>query len=326
MKGYDTVNRYCGRLESRLNNIANKEEIVDEIKQHLQDRTESLINEGCLPEAAELLAIEEMGSDILLASQLKKYAERLPQENEGFLETVKDFRLNTIIEYTGYSRIFKNVDAIRWGILLYPILIVLYIAVIWNLLSYRAIDMQSGKEAILKASGFLSIMSVTVFSLILSSLDRYKPYFCKKNILWLAGALAAAVIAYPLIKVIFLYGGYYIISIYSYFAEVRAAKIFYFIQKFLLAIIACCVLHFGLKEKKKYTVLMLLMAIAPLAVFFMPFELIDVYWVALLFVCAALSVYITVYCRNKYTVRILMQFFCLMGLAETAAVYLINIK
>ncbi|MBR6400762.1 MAG: hypothetical protein IKS17_06020 [Firmicutes bacterium] len=326
MKGYDTINRYCGRLESRLDDISDKEEIVEEIKQHLQDRTESLINEGCLPEAAELLAIEEMGSDIVLASQLKKYAEKLPREQEGFLETVKDFRLKTIIEYTGYSRIFRNVDAIRWGILLYPILIVLYIAVIWNLLSYRAVDLQSGKEAVLKAAGVVSIMSVTVFSLLLSSLDRYKPYFCKKNILWLAGALAAALIAYPLVKVVFLYGGYYIISIYSYFAEVRAAKIFYFIQKFLLAIIACCVLHFGLKEKKKYTVLTALTAIVPLAVFFMPLAVLDVYWVALLLACAALSVYITVYCRKKYTVRILMQFFCLMGLAETAAVYLINIK
>lgn len=325
MKGYDTINRYCGRLETGLDNIANKEDIVDEIKQHLQDRTESLINDGCLPEAAELLAIEEMGSDILLASQLKKYAEKLPQVQEGFLETVKDFHLKTIIEYTGYSRIFRNVDAIRWGILLYPILIVLYIAVIWNLLSYRAVDMKSGKEAVLKAAGVVSIMSVTVFSLLLSSLDRYKPYFCKKNILWLAGVLAAAFIAYPLVKVVFLYGGYYIISIYTYFAEVRAAKILYFIQKFLIAIIACCVLHFVLKEKKKYTVLTALTAIVPLAVFFMPFGMLDVYWVALLAVCAALSVYITVYCTNKYTVRIITQFFCIMGLAEAAAVYLVNI-
>ncbi|MBQ9518746.1 MAG: hypothetical protein IJR59_02500, partial [Firmicutes bacterium] len=162
--------------------------------------------------------------------------------------------------------------------------------------------------------------------LLLSGLDRYRPYFCRKNILWLLGALAAAVFAYQPVKLFFLYGTYYIINIYTYFAEVRAAKIFYIVQKVVLALIAAAVLHFGLKEKARYIVMTVVSAIVPLAGLFISGDLLDLHWCIILLFVTVASIYITLYCKNKYKVRLTVQLFGIMGLMEAAAVYLLEIN
>ncbi|MBQ6553822.1 MAG: hypothetical protein IJL89_01195, partial [Firmicutes bacterium] len=98
------------------------------------------------------------------------------------------------------------------------------------------------------------------------------------------------------------------------------------VQKVVLALIAAAVLHFGLKEKARYIVMTVVSAIVPLAGLFISGDLLDLHWCIILLFVTVASIYITLYCKNKYKVRLTVQLFGIMGLMEAAAVYLLEIK
>ena len=319
MKGYDTINRYCGRLENSLKDLENKDEIVEEIRQHLQEQAESLVKEGCLPEAAELIAIEEMGSVTLLSREMKKYGEKIPHESEKVIDTVSDFRLKTQLEYSGWNTALNNIGKVRFRELFYRLFILFYTIIMWNFVNFIGYGAGVNDKPFIKVSGIACIMAVTVFSLCLSSLDRYLPFLCRRNIIIFFAVLAASVLLYPLFELFLLRWGFYVTD--GLFRDAVANPILYYTLKLAVTFAVIAKMTFSKKYSRTDIVLLAVPAFLPLIGLALNGTGLIVLFFIILAYTAAASVYTTLYSRNKVVIRLGILTFCLIGLAEIAAVF-----
>ena len=317
LKGYDTINRYCGRLEMRLKNIEGKEALVEEIKQHLREQAENYIEEGCLPEAAELLAINDMGSDIALAAGLRKYGDKIKESGEPFFETIKNFEIEKRVEYTPLAVMAKNINTMKWKELFYTVLIPLYIGVIW-LFIVMAFDLSGSGE--IRLWGSVTFMSVTAFSVYLGCLDRYLPVFNRKSLILLGISAAVTVILYPLIRIFLLYGIYY--SFASFIAVITQKPQVYIYYSIKTAV-AAAIIAAG-KNKKIMVPLVSIAAFLPLLAQIANAVGIRLIFAAMVGFIVFASVYVTFFAKNKYVQRLAVQCIGLIGLAEIFALYYIR--
>ncbi|MBQ6554115.1 MAG: hypothetical protein IJL89_02675, partial [Firmicutes bacterium] len=305
MKGYDSINRYCGRLEAALENYEEKESIVAEIRAHLEEETEAFIKEGCLPEVAELIAIDSMGPVPRLASGLKKYSiYNKPDMGEPY-----DFIAYKSIDYSPYSFLTKNQNMTKFRGAVRPFFVFLFMSSLWiffEILALEGFISEVLKNVLVIAEIFLT----TLFKCVLDSADSFTPIFKRKNVIKLALAAILPIVLFPLAKLLlFEYAFWMMLRLIS---GILVYPFWFYLIKFVNAAIF---LGFSVKytindyENAAVPVLFAATVILPsIANFMSRAMLLSYYCIMLAFIIAAL-LYITFRCRSKYYNRMITAFF-----------------
>lgn len=328
MSGYDSIDRYCRRLETRLGNMYEKEQVMNEIRSHMEEAVTELTENGGWPqEKAEQLAIAEMGPVSKLSRDLRKFAKQnFGQRGED--ESIWDFyTLKGPISFSTDGMVEKRYASLSWKDFVHPVIAIIYIALAWFMarLPFEITEATENTQA-MRTLVFIAFMGVTVFTLFMHSLEHFRPLFSRVNLIIMAVLAAACLILRDLLDIPFFNGTFFILN-YT-FVPWTAHRTIYIAVKLVISVICLIISIRSLKKSDDgivYPVLQLFAIVAPslamfLSVIIMPYVL-PIWFILFLAYTAGAEMFTMLMCNNVVFHRTLLRCLCVVGLAEIVSLY-----